>query len=421
MEIFERIKKSQGGSIGQYAKFVHGYLAFPKLEGEIKPRMKFRGKEVLTWSLNNYLGLANHPEVRKADADAAAEYGMAYPMGARMMSGQTTKHEELEDALAAFVKKPAAFLCNFGYQAMVSIIDTLVTRHDVIVYDAESHACILDGKRLHMGQSYVFKHNDMQDLHLQLQRATEYVEKSKGGILVITEGMFGMGGDLGDLKGIVALKKEFNFCLLIDDAHGFGTMGPTGAGAAEHLGVQDQVDLYFATFAKSMAGIGAFIAGDAEIINYLMYNLRSQIFAKSLPMPMVIGSLKRLELIKKHPEYREKLWKIVNALQGGLRERGFNLGATNSPVTPVYLQGDAVEAGNLVIDLRENHKLFCSAVAYPVIPKGQILLRLIPTAVHTLEDVEYTLNAFSACKDKLMSGGYRTESFSMPIADKLKG
>lgn len=421
MEIFERIKKSQGGSIGQYAKEIHGYLAFPKLEGEIHPHMKFRGQEVLTWSLNNYLGLANHPEVRKADADAAAQYGMAYPMGARMMSGQTDKHIELEDALAAFVNKPAAFLCNFGYQAMVSIIDSLVSRHDVIVYDAESHACILDGKRLHVGQSYVFRHNDMEDLRQQLERATEYVEKSKGGILVITEGMFGMGGDLGDLRGIVALKKDFKFRLLIDDAHGFGTMGPTGAGAAEHLGVQDDVDLYFATFAKSMAGIGAFIAGDPDIINYLMYNLRSQIFAKSLPMPMVIGGLKRLELIKKHPEFREKLWDIVNALQNGLRARGFNLGATNSPVTPVYLQGDAFEAGNLVIDLRDNHKLFCSVVAYPVIPKGQILLRLIPTAMHTMEDVEFTLNAFSAIKGKLDAGAYKSNHFSKPIADKLKG
>ena len=406
MEIFERIKKSQGGAIGRYAKDIHGYLAFPKLEGEIAPRMMFRGNEVLTWSLNNYLGLANHPEVRRADAEAADLYGMAYPMGARMMSGQTSKHEELEDALASFVGKPAAFLCNFGYQAMVSLIDALVSRHDVIVYDAESHACIVDGKRLHVGQSYVYKHNDMSDLRRQLRRASDYVSGSGGGVLVITEGMFGMGGDLGDLAGIVALKKEFNFRLLIDDAHGFGCMGASGAGTAEYLGVSSEVDLYFATFAKSMAGIGAFIASDADVINYLMYNLRSQIFAKSLPMPMVIGALKRLELIKAHPEYREKLWVIVNALQGGLRERGFNLGATNSPVTPVYLQGDAFEAGNLLIDLRENHRLFCSVVAYPVIPKGQILLRLIPTAAHSLDDVQYTLDAFSACKDKLLAGGY---------------
>lgn len=420
MEIFERIKKSQGGSIGQHAKSIHGYLAFPKLEGEIKPRMMFRGQEVLTWSLNNYLGLANHPEVREADADAAAQYGLAYSMGARMMSGQTTKHEELEDALAEFVSKPAAFLCNFGYQAMVSLIDALVSRNDVIVYDAESHACILDGKRLHVGQSYVYKHNDMEDLRHQLQRATDYVAKSKGGILVITEGMFGMGGDLGDLRGIVALKKDFNFRLLIDDAHGFGTLGKTGAGTGELLGVQDEVDLYFATFAKSMAGIGAFVAGDPDIINYLMYNLRSQIFAKSLPMAMVIGSIKRLELIKKHPEYREKLNTIVNALQNGLRERGFDLGATESPVTPIYMHGDVVEAGNFLVDLRENHKVFCSVVVYPVIPKGQILFRLIPTATHTLEDVEYTLNAFSACKKKLESGEYKSTTFNL-VADKLKG
>lgn len=420
MDIFERIKKSTNGPIGQHAKSIHGYFAFPKLEGEIKPRMKFRGKEVLTWSLNNYLGLANHPEVRKADADAAAQYGMAYPMGARMMSGQTTKHEELENALAAFVHKPAAYLCNFGYQAMVSIIDSMVHRHDVIVYDAESHACILDGKRLHVGQSYVFKHNDMNDLRVQLQRATEHVEKTKGGILVITEGVFGMAGDLGNLKGITDLKSEFNFRLLVDDAHGFGTMGKTGAGVGEHFGVQDKIDLYFATFAKSMAGIGAFIASEPDIINYLMYNLRSQIYAKSLPMPMVIGSLKRLELIKKHPEYKNKLWEIVGALQSGLRERGFDLGKTQSPVTPVYMRGNEIEASNLIYDLRENHGVFCSIVVYPVIPKGDILLRLIPTAVHTLDDVQYTLDAFSACRGKLESGGYKTATFKEGIAESLK-
>ena len=418
MDIFERIKNGSQGPLGQYAKDIHGYLAFPKLEGEIKPRMMFRGKEVLTWSLNNYLGLANHPEVRKADADAAAEYGMAYPMGARMMSGQTRFHEQLENELAAFVGKEAAYLCNFGYQGMVSLIDALLTRNDVIVYDADSHACIIDGKRLHFGKSYVYRHNDMADLRKQLQRATEYVKTTKGGILVITEGMFGMSGNLGDLKGITDLKKDFNFRLLIDDAHGFGCMGATGAGTGEHLGVQDKVDIYFATFAKSMAGIGGFIATDEKVISYLQYNLRSQIFAKSLPMPMVKGALKRLELIRKHPEYRERLWTIVNALQKGLRERGFDLGTTKSPVTPVYMHGSEVEAGNLIIDLRENHKVFCSAVAYPVIPKGQILLRLIPTAVHTLEDVEYTLNAFSACQDKLKSGEYQGAEFSRAIAEE---
>jgi glycine C-acetyltransferase len=419
MDIFERIEKSQGGSIGQYARFIHGYLAFPKLEGEIKPRMKFRGNEVLTWSLNNYLGLANHPEVRKVDAESAEEYGLAYPMGARMMSGQTTKHEELEDALAKFVGKPAAYLCNFGYQAMVSIIDTLVNRRDVVVYDAESHACILDGKRLHVGQSYVYKHNDMNSLRIQLQRATDCVDKTQGGILVITEGMFGMGGDLGKLREITDLKNEFKFRLLVDDAHGFGTMGQTGAGTGEHLGVQDKIDLYFATFAKSMAGIGAFIASEPDIINHLMYNMRSQIFAKSLPMPFVTGALKRLELIKTHPEYREKLWTVVRALQGGLRERGFDLGHTESPVTPIYMYGGEVEAGNLLVDLRENHRIFCSIVAYPVIPKGQILFRLIPTAMHTIEDVEYTLNAFTECKKKLEAGEYQSASFNL-VADRLK-
>lgn len=411
MDIFEKIKTDKG-NLGQYQKEAHGYFAFPKLEGEIGPRMKFRGKEVLNWSLNNYIGLANHPEVRKADADAAAEYGLGYPMGARMMSGQTSKHEELENALAEFVGKPDAFLLNFGYQGMVSIIDAVVGRNDVIVYDAESHACILDGVRLHMGKRFVFQHNDVDSLRKQLDHATKLTEKTKGGILVITEGVFGMAGDLGLLDEIAALKKEYNFRLLVDDAHGFGTMGKTGAGAGEHFGVMDEIDLYFGTFAKSMATVGAFIACDEEVCDYLRYNMRSQIFAKSLPMPIVIGALKRLELLRTKPELREDLWKVVNALQSGLKEQGFDLGVTNSPVTPVYLSGSVAEGTNVVMDLRENYNIFCSIVVYPVIPKGQLLLRLIPTAMHTLEDVEYTIKAFSEVRKKLEAGKYSTEKLA---------
>ncbi len=387
----------------------HGYFAFPKLEGEIDPRMKFRGKEVLNWSLNNYIGLANHPEVRKADAEAAKDYGMAYPMGARMMSGQTSKHEELENNLADFVNKEDAFLLNYGYQGMLSIIDALVNRNDVIVYDSESHACILDGLRLHMGKRYVFPHNNIENLEKQLQRATKLAEKNCGGILVITEGVFGMAGDLGKLDEIVKLKEKYEFRLLVDDAHGFGTMGKTGAGTGEHFGIQDQIDVYFGTFAKAMAGIGAFVASDEYIVNYLRYNMRSQTFAKSLPMPMVIGALKRLELLKNEPGLREQLWKVVNALQKGLRDAGFNLGVTESPVTPVYLSGSVPEGTNITMDLRENYNLFCSIVAYPVIPKGELLLRLIPTASHTLEDVDYTIKAFKEVHKKLKNGDYKAE------------
>lgn len=397
------------GPLGQYMKQAHGYFAFPKLEGEIAPRMKFRGKEVLTWSLNNYLGLANHPEIRKVDAEAAKEYGMAYPMGARMMSGQTSKHEELELKLAEFVGKEDGYLLNYGYQGMVSIIDALVDRHDVIAYDSESHACILDGLRLHMGKRFVFPHNNIENLEKQLQRATKLTEQSGGGILVITEGVFGMSGDLGKLDKIVELKKKYNFRFLMDDAHGFGTMGKTGAGTDEHMGVQDGVDVYFGTFAKSMAGIGGFVASTEGVINYMRYNMRSQIFAKSLPMPMVIGGLKRLEMLKNHPELKEKLWVIVNALQSGLRAKGFNLGNTESPVTPVYFEGGVPEASSMTMDLRENYGVFCSIVAYPVVPKGVIMIRLIPTAVHTLEDVEYTINAFAEVAAKLKSGKYSRE------------
>ncbi|MGW8317542.1 MAG: aminotransferase class I/II-fold pyridoxal phosphate-dependent enzyme [Bacteroidales bacterium] len=376
MDIFERITKNRG-PIGQYQTAGHGYFTFPKLEGPISARMKFRGKEVLTWSLNNYLGLANHPDVRKADAEAAAEYGMAYPMGARMMSGQTRKHEELERALADFVQKEDAFLLNYGYQGMASIIDAVTTRNDVIVYDSESHACILDGMRMSLAKRFVFPHNDMENLETQLKRAVKRADQQGGGVLVISEGVFGMAGDLGNLKAITDFKDKYDFRLLVDDAHGFGTMGPTGMGTGEHFGVQDKIDLYFSTFAKSMAGIGAFIATDKEVVDFLRYNMRSQTYAKSLPMPMVFGALKRLEMLKSMPELREKLWSVVNALQSGLKEAGFDLGKTQSPVTPVYMRGGIIEATNLILDLRENYNIFCSMVIYPVVPKGDILLRII--------------------------------------------
>ncbi|MGM0377434.1 MAG: aminotransferase class I/II-fold pyridoxal phosphate-dependent enzyme [Bacteroidota bacterium] len=414
MDIFDKIKKNMG-PLGQYGKDAHGYFAFPKLEGEIHPRMKFRGKEVLTWSLNNYLGLANHPEVRKTDAEAAKDWGLGYPMGARMMSGHTSKHEELESALADFVGKEDAYLLNFGYQGMVSIIDTLAGRNDVIVYDSECHACIMDGIFLHKakgGKSFVFPHNDMEKCGKMLNMATKRTQESGGGILVITEGVFGMAGDLGHLHNIADLKEKFDFRLLVDDAHGFGTMGKTGAGVAEHYDVTDQVDIIFGTFAKSMAGIGAFVASRENVIHYLRYNMRSQIFAKSLPMPMVIGALKRLELLKNQPELKEHLWTVVKALQSGLREEGFNLGETESPVTPVFLNGTIPEATNLTMDLRENYSIFCSIVVYPVIPKGQIMLRLIPTAVHSLDDVTKTVKAFAEIKEKLAAGKYQGDKIA---------
>jgi glycine C-acetyltransferase len=408
-DIFERLLKHYG-PIGQHRKRAHGYFAFPKLEGEISSRMKFRGKEMIVWSLNNYLGLANHPEVRKTDAEAAAKYGLALPMGARMMSGNSDLHEQLERELAAFEKKEDCILLNYGYQGMVSLIDVLCSRHDVIVYDGESHACIIDGLRLHAGHRYVFKHNDIEDCEKQLQRATALIEKQNaGGILVITEGVFGMAGDQGKLKEIVALKKKYEFRLLVDDAHGFGTLGRTGAGAGEEQGCQDGIDLYFSTFAKSMASIGAFIAGPHDVIDYIRYNIRSQIFAKSLPMPLVVGNLKRLELLRNHPELKEKLWENARKLQNGLKERGFDIGNTDSVVTPVYMKGDVPEATAMVMDLRENYGVFASIVVYPVIPKGHIIYRLIPSAVHTDEDIELTLKAFSATKKKLDAGEYKVE------------
>lgn len=414
MDIFDKISENMG-PLGQYGKDAHGYFMFPKLEGEIHPHMIFRGKKVLTWSLNNYLGLANHPEVREVDGQAAKDWGLGYPMGARMMSGHTSKHEELEADLADFVGKEDAYLLNYGYQGMVSIIDTLAGRNDVIVYDSECHACIMDGIFLHKakgGKSFVFPHNDIERCEKMLSMATRRTEESGGGILVITEGVFGMAGDLGHLHKITALKDKFKFRILVDDAHGFGTMGKTGAGVAEHYGVTDKVDLIFGTFAKSMAGFGAFVASREDVVQFLRYNMRSQIYAKSLTMPMVIGAQKRMELLKTHPELREQLWTIVKALQKGLRSAGFNLGHTESQVTPVFLNGTVPEATNLTMDLRENYNIFCSIVVYPVIPKGQIMLRLIPTAVHTLEDVDFTVKAFSEIKEKLEAGKYQSDKIA---------
>jgi len=411
-DLFERIVKDKG-PLGKWAKQAEGYYVFPKLEGEISNKMKFNGKEVITWSINDYLGLANHPEVRKVDAQAAAEYGMAYPMGARMMSGHTKFHEQLEEELAAFENKESAYLVNFGYQGMVSAIDALVSKNDVIVYDMDAHACIIDGVRLHPGKRFTFQHNNIESLEKNLQRATKNAEDTDGGILVISEGVFGMRGEQGKLKEIIALKKKYNFRLLVDDAHGFGTLGKDGRGTGSEQGVQDEIDVYFATFAKSMAGIGAFFAADKDIIQYLQYNMRSQMFAKSLPMPMVIGALKRLDMLRTMPELKQKLWENVNALQNGLKENGFNIGDTNTCVTPVFLEGDIPEAMAMVNDLRENYGIFCSIVVYPVVPKGMILLRLIPTTSHNLEDVKVTIEAFSAIRSKLETGIYKRISATM--------
>lgn len=410
-DLFEKIKANPG-PLGKHAKESHGYFTFPKLEGEINNRMTFRGKEVLQWSLNNYLGLSNHPEIRRADTKATKKWGLGYPMGARMMSGNTPLHEKLEKELSEFVFKQDTILLNFGYQGCMSAIDALVDRNDVIVYDAESHACIIDGVRLHQGKRYVYKHNDIENLRKQLDRATKLATEQDGAILVITEGVFGMSGNQGKLKEIAALKSEYNFRLFVDDAHGIGTMGATGAGTGEAQGVQDEVDVYFGTFAKSFASIGAFISGDEDLVRYLRYNMRSQIFAKSLPMPLVVGARKRLKMIKEMPELREKLWVIANSLQKGFVKAGFNIGTTNTQVTPVILEGGLGEATNLTLDLRENHDLFCSIVVYPVIPRGMIILRLIPTAMHTLEDVEYTIETFKKVKSKLEAGEYKSDEIA---------
>ena len=411
MDIFDRIRNDRG-PLGQHAKETHGYFTFPKLEGEISNHMTFRGKEVLVWSVNNYLGLANHPEVRKVDADASAKWGMGYPMGARMMSGQTSEHEALENELSEFMQKEDSFLLNFGYQGCQSAIEALVSRHDVIVYDSESHACMVDGVRLHQGKRFVFTHNDMESFAKQLERAKKITDVTGGGILVVTEGVFGMAGDQGKLAEICKFKNEYGFRLFVDDAHGFGTVGEQGRGAGDHQGCHDQIDVYFGTFAKAMATIGAFVSGDEDVIDFLRYNMRSQTFAKSLPMPIVVGARKRLQMLRDSSEHKDNLWKIATSLQSGLKSSGFNIGKTNSCVTPVFLQGGLGEATNLTVDLRENHGIFCSIVVYPVVPKDTIMLRLIPTAVHTQADVDFTIKVFSNIKSKLEAGEYKSEKIA---------
>ncbi len=411
MDLFEKLRQNRG-PLGQHAKDAHGYFTFPKLEGEIASKMTFRGKEVLTWSINNYLGLSNHPEVREVDQNASRDWGLGYPMGSRMMSGNTDLHEELENDLSEYVKKEDTILLNFGYQGMLSAIDALVDRKDVIVYDSECHACIIDGVRLHQGKRFVYPHNDIENLEKQLGRAEKIIAETGGAILVINEGVFGMSGDLGDLRGVTALKKKYNFRVFVDDAHGVGTMGKTGSGSAEQLDCIDDIDVLFGTFAKSFASVGAFISSTEDVVEYLRYNMRSQIFAKSLPMPLVVGAIKRLEIMRRGTEQKDKLWTIANALQSGLKKAGFELGNTESAVTPVYLSGGVGEATNLTFDLRENYSIFCSIVTYPVVPKGVILLRLIPTAVHTLEEVEYTIKSFSEIKDKLAKGEYISEEIA---------
>ena len=397
MDLFDKINHRHG-PLKDYAASSEGYYMFPKLEGELGPRMNFKGKEVIMWSINDYLGLGNNPEVRRRDAESAAKWGLSYPMGSRMMSGHTHKHEQFQNEIAEFEGKEAAFLLNYGYQGVVSIIQSLVDRHDVIVYDYESHACIVDGVSLHLGKRFVYDHNDMGSLKKQLERAEKVIATTGGAILVISEGVFGMRGDQGKLKEIVALKKDFSFRLFIDDAHGFGTLGPQGQGASYEQGVQDEIDIYFATFAKSFASIGAFVTSTKEVIMHLQYTMRSQIFAKSLPMPMVEGALYKLQLLRESTEHKDKLWIIANALQKGLTKIGYNIGNTNSAVTPVYLKGTIDDARKIVEEMREKYGVFTSMVVYPVIPKGMIVLRIIPTAVHTMKEVDETLAVFEKMK-----------------------
>ena len=417
-DIFAR-RLTEKTPLSRHAATIEGYFSFPKLEGPIGPRMGLNGREMVCWSLNNYLGLSNHPEVREADAAAAAEYGMGYPMGSRLMSGDTELHDELERQLSEFVGKEATMLLNFGYQGAFSIVDALLDRHDAVVYDKDVHACTYDGIRMQTCHRFSFRNNDLAHLEKQLIRATEATEKSGGGILVLIEGVYGMGGHQGKVAEVVALKEKYNFRLLLDDAHGFGVLGETGAGTGEAQGCQDGVDLYYSTFTKSMSTMGAFISGGLEILEHMKYTVRSQVFSKTIPMPVIVGALKRLDMIRTRPELRERLWKNVHSLQAGLYDHGFLDGNIlgESCITPVFLKhDDYVESVAMVCDLRDAYGIFTSIMVYPVVPKGTMMLRLTATALHTERDIDETLHGFTKVREKLAAGFYSDALNDGPIA-----
>jgi glycine C-acetyltransferase len=396
MDLFEKLE-NRPGPLGKFTSNGYGYYTFPKLEGPLGPVMKFNDKDVVVWSINDYLGIGNNEQVREIDTRVTQKYSLSAPMGARLMTGNSTEHEALENELADFVHKPDALLLNYGYQGIMSVIHCLVDRNDFLIYDELSHACIVDGKQLAMGETSVYKHNDIDSLEKQLKRATAKL-KPNSSILVVTEGVFGMTGDLGKLKEIIALKEKYPFRLLVDDAHGFGTLGDDGSGTGTHLGCQDGVDIYFGTFAKSVALIGAFVATEPRVREFLKANARSQIFAKSLPLPIVATARERIKLIRQNPQWREKLWENTLKLRNGLKDIGYNVLPSESPVTPVLTEGSTELCTTIMRELREEHGVFVSGVAYPVVPKGMVLIRLIPMATHTDKHIEKTLNAFEAIK-----------------------
>lgn len=396
MDLFDKLE-NRPSPLGPFTSAGYGYYTFPKLEGPLGPEMKFNGKDMVVWSINDYLGVGSNEKIKQIDAEATAKYSLSAPMGARLMTGNSDEHEALEKELAAFVHKEDAQLLNFGYQGIMSVIHALVDRNDYLIYDELSHACIVDGKQLAMADKSVFKHNDIESFKKQLYRAAAK-KKDNSSILVVTEGVFGMTGDLGILPEIIKLKEEVPFRLLVDDAHGFGTLGHDGSGTGTQLECQDGIDVYFGTFAKAVALVGAFVASEPRVIQFLKANVRSQIFAKSLPMPIVATARERLKMIRQHPEWREKLWSNTLKLREGLIKIGYNVLPSESPVTPVLTQGSTDLCQDIMRIMREEHGIFVSGVAYPVVPKGVVLIRLIPTAAHNDEHIEKTLTAFEAIK-----------------------
>ncbi|MCH9633796.1 MAG: 8-amino-7-oxononanoate synthase/2-amino-3-ketobutyrate coenzyme A ligase [Chlamydiae bacterium] len=379
------------------------YYAQPILEGPLGPHMTFNGQKMIVWSINDYLGLAGHPEPTARAKEVLEAFGTAYPMGARLMSGFTQNHQTFEAKLAKFAQKESALLFNYGYLGVLGVITSIMGPRDTVIIDHDSHACIVDGAKLattRRNQFRVFRHNDMDHLEKILKSINQ---DRKGGILIVTDGIYGMTGEVAPLKEICALKEKYNARLLVDDAHGIGIMGATGRGTGEHLGVQDKIDLYFSTFAKCFAGIGGFVAGDKEIIEHITWNARPVIFAKNLPLIYSDSLSATLDVIEREPERREKLWEIATYMQRRFKEEGFDIGNTTSPITPVFLSISGLEAIKDAIHiLREEFHIFASGVMYPVVPRGVFLLRLVPSCRHTFDDVNKTIEAFIQIKERII-------------------
>lgn len=395
MLLLEKLEK-KGSVLQKYINY-RGRLHHLELKGKVSNRMIFDNKEYIIWCLNDYLGLMHHPESIEAAAQATTQYGPSYPHSVRLTIGHSSAHDYLEQQLNTLMGYEDSMLVNLGYQGFMSIIDALTDRHDTIIYDQKCHACLIDGVRLHNGRKFAFKHNDINHLETQLQRARKTHNSKEGMIIVVVDGLYSMHGELAKLDEIVRLKKLYNFALFVDDSHAFGVFGKHGKGSPEHYGIEKEVDVYVSTFTKSFGNLGGFVSAKKPIIDFLRFATRSQIFSRSMPLPMVLSVSKNIEIFQREPERRERLWKNTNQFQEGLREMAINIGPSESPIVPIHINGNHQEGLKVFFDLREMG-IFSYIVAYPVVEKNTCLIRMVCTHNHTTIDIEQTLHAFKELK-----------------------